>query len=192
MERSPARPLAVALSAVLTCSSATAGYTVQLGAFADPVNAAQLAQRLEAAGVPVSTPEMTTAGGRRLTRVVAGPFPDRQTGEAALAAANLDRSAVPAADTATASPPKATRAAKPSPMAARSTPPRDSALVGGPKPADGATPVAAQPILLASSAPTPETTQPETGPDAAASSPRVTGFLQTEAGYIYSGDAHWE
>jgi len=47
-------------------------------------------------------------------------------------------------------------------------------------------------MLPASSAPTLEIAQPEPGPDAPASNARLTGFLQTEAGYAYSGDAHWQ
>ena len=179
--------LAVALAAAAACAPAVAGYSVQLGAFADPTNAARFAQQLEAAGIPVTTPEMTTAGGRPLTRVVAGPFPDRQTGKAALAAANIDHSAVPDADTATVPAPNASQAVKPSRAAARSTRPRD------PSPVEGTKPTAGEPLRLASSAPTLPPTPSEVRPEAAApSSARLGGFLQTEAGYIYSGDAHWQ
>jgi hypothetical protein len=157
--------LATVFCTALACAPVAAGYSVQLGTFADPTNAARLVERVEAAGLPVATRDTTTARGERLTRVLAGPFPDRETGDAALAAARITAPADPATPTA-ASPRPAAPAA-----VSHSRGPRNGAngrlMLAG---VDG---------------------QPD-APGTRAQEPRVSGFLQTEAGYAYSGEAHWQ
>jgi hypothetical protein len=172
------------VSAVIAWAPAAADYTVPVGAFADPANATRMVQRLEAAGLPVTTRDATAAGGQRLTRVLAGPFPDRQTGELALAAANIE---------------VAEAATTPSVKGAARTPqsaatPKGSRGNGGDgliaASTTGASPGmgTVRPLVTASES----KAAPSTPQEAPIEQPRLSGFLQTEAGYVYSGDAHWQ
>jgi hypothetical protein len=178
---------ALALFLTLACGPAVADYTVPLGAFADPANARRLVQRLEASGLPVTTRDATTADGRRLTRVLAGPFPDRRTGDEALASANLGREDGAARRASVTTPRNASRPAEPSGPSTANPPPCAAATRVAESAATrpGVTALASSDTALAA-------TPASTGFDATPPDPRPSGFLQTEAGYAYSGDGHWQ
>jgi hypothetical protein len=162
---------------------AAADYTVQLGVFAQPDNVTRLVARLEAAGLPATTHDMTTADGRHLTRVLAGPFADRDAAQVALAAANLDReSGQPASAPSSSVPAPVARTTEAARSHRGDTRIASSAVARKSRPADD------QP-----SGPLPDAADAaSTGADASDQPIRLGGYLQTEAGYAYSGDAHWQ
>lgn len=99
----PADPPAPASSAATpvpaaapAAPSALTGFAVQVGAFRDETRLSQARQKLTSAGIRHYTERVPAAGGD-LTRLRAGPFPDREAAAAAAAkmkAAGLDATVV--------------------------------------------------------------------------------------------------
>ena len=58
-------------------SGAAEQYVLQVGAYADPANAARVAEVLEQKGLPSLTRAMSDESGSAVTRVLAGPYDDR-------------------------------------------------------------------------------------------------------------------
>ena len=65
-------------------------HVLQVGAFADPDNAARLSEDLQRSGVPTFTKPTTNAAGDALTLVLAGPYADESAAMSAKAALEQD------------------------------------------------------------------------------------------------------